>query len=89
MDARRKDLLERGSSCRTRRHGWPRALTAAAVCYIVVAAVSMLKSLVNVLDVSRACRRHVKVIFPMLFAQNSPSETIQPKPLFEDALSET
>ncbi|CUG88630.1 membrane-associated protein, putative [Bodo saltans] len=63
-------------------------LTAAAVCDIMVAAVSMLKSLVDVVDVLRVCRRHVKVMFPMMFGE-SPSfaQLTQPKPLFEDTLS--
>ncbi|CUG93211.1 Hypothetical protein, putative, partial [Bodo saltans] len=49
-------------------------LTAAAACDIIVAAVSMLKSLFDVVDVLRACRRHVKVMFPMLFWQALSSE---------------
>ncbi|CUG93633.1 membrane-associated protein, putative [Bodo saltans] len=61
-------------------------LTAAAVCDIVVSAVSMLKSLFDVFDVLRACRRHIKVMFPNLFVHFASAEPTQPKPLIEDTL---
>ncbi|CUG86695.1 membrane-associated protein, putative, partial [Bodo saltans] len=59
-----------------------RLLTAAAVCDITVSGVSIVKSLFDVFDVLRACRRHIKVMFPMLFVHVSfLSEPMNPNPL--------
>ncbi|CUG88521.1 membrane-associated protein, putative [Bodo saltans] len=64
-------------------------LTAAAACDIVVAAVSILKSLLDVFDVLRACRRHVNAMFPKLqLTASSFSEPEHPKPVVEDSLLE-